>query len=558
MMGYGLLWLSSLAGSFLVVATAASLASRCKMVRWQRFWPILASVIMFLLVSSAAVLGGILQQKNLQPKWLLWYGLSQTIAYIIGVVIILKKGFMVIASEEQAARPWPRVRLAVALGLVLFIYLVTLNFMDMRIVAEVANVRTDTAGRIISLLPAKLPDALNAYPVYEQAARALGPPYSLPGWILDSDKPDFDPNSEEVARLLAKHRHVLATVSRAASMPGYSVEMVVTNWLESPIPQYSYYHDFARLLSLTARLKALSGDPGGALRELTVMKNMAEHLRSFPLLISFIVAQSVDQTRVAGLEYVLAHTPDPPVGLIDTPVITQPSARISFLKAQRFEEQGILQTLAIISISSNVSSIFDLSGTDYKAQSAHLGERFLTKLWRVFFLPSELKAAKDIFAYRWGKPAATYEEMQKNLRAIVEAHESGELGILTAIALPDLSTYLGRAMWYDALRGLSDVALAATAYKGANSEYPTTLEELVPNYLSKIPLDPFDGEPLKFKLLNGGLDLHSVGPDQKLESAIYKGSIHFYLGQGPYEEYRVKPARAEARGIDDRVKPTIQ
>jgi len=285
---------------------------------------------------------------------------------------------------------------------------------------------------------------------------------------------------------------------------------------------------------------------------------MAEHLRSFPLLISFIVGQVVDQIRVTGLEYVLAHTPNPPAGLIDTPVTTQPSARKSFLRAQRLEGQGILQTLSIMSISSNVSLIFDLSGTDYKAQSAHLGERFVTKLWRVFFLPSELKATKDIFAHGWGQPAETYEKMQKNLGAIVEARESGELGILAAIALPDLSNYLGRAMWYDALRGLSDVALAATAYKGANGDYPTTLEELVPNYLTKIPLDPFDGEPLKFKLLNGGLDLHSVGPEPKLESFMYKGSIHFYLGQGPYEEYRVKPARAEARGFGGRAKPSIK
>ena len=45
-----------------------------------------------------------------------------------------------------------------------------------------------------------------------------------------------------------------------------------------------------------------------------------------------------------------------------------------------------------------------------------------------------------------------------------------------------------------------------------NDVLPSSLDALVPQYLSAIPQDPFDG-PLRFKKLPGGYVIYSVGAD---------------------------------------------
>jgi len=51
----------------------------------------------------------------------------------------------------------------------------------------------------------------------------------------------------------------------------------------------------------------------------------------------------------------------------------------------------------------------------------------------------------------------------------------------------------------------AESALAVARFKAANGRLPNSLAELVPGFLTSVPLDPFDGKPMKFK--KGVLDL---------------------------------------------------
>jgi hypothetical protein len=55
--------------------------------------------------------------------------------------------------------------------------------------------------------------------------------------------------------------------------------------------------------------------------------------------------------------------------------------------------------------------------------------------------------------------------------------------------------------------------LAIERYRITNGKWPRKLEELVPEYLAKLPTDPFNGEPLLVGTILGGLVIYSVGPD---------------------------------------------
>ena len=57
------------------------------------------------------------------------------------------------------------------------------------------------------------------------------------------------------------------------------------------------------------------------------------------------------------------------------------------------------------------------------------------------------------------------------------------------------------------------VALACEHYRVAHGKWPDRLEELVPAFLQKVPTDPYDGQPIRFRRLSDGMVIYSVGPD---------------------------------------------
>ena len=58
--------------------------------------------------------------------------------------------------------------------------------------------------------------------------------------------------------------------------------------------------------------------------------------------------------------------------------------------------------------------------------------------------------------------------------------------------------------------GLTAVALELFRFAHEN-HYPTGLSALTPDYLAATPLDPFDGQPLRYQKKDGGYALYSIG-----------------------------------------------
>jgi hypothetical protein len=59
------------------------------------------------------------------------------------------------------------------------------------------------------------------------------------------------------------------------------------------------------------------------------------------------------------------------------------------------------------------------------------------------------------------------------------------------------------------------VALAAERYRRQHDGWPETLDHLIPTYLAAVPLDPFDGKSLRYRHLDDGVVIYSVGADGK-------------------------------------------
>ena len=62
-------------------------------------------------------------------------------------------------------------------------------------------------------------------------------------------------------------------------------------------------------------------------------------------------------------------------------------------------------------------------------------------------------------------------------------------------------------------RDVLRVAVAAERYRLKNGSFPAKAADLVPDFLPAVPIDPCDGQPLRFKATAEELIVYSVGKD---------------------------------------------
>src|SRR5947209_10137882 len=56
-------------------------------------------------------------------------------------------------------------------------------------------------------------------------------------------------------------------------------------------------------------------------------------------------------------------------------------------------------------------------------------------------------------------------------------------------------------------------AIAAERYRLRHAKWPESLSQLVPDFVERLAVDPFNGEPLRYKRLADGVVVYTVGPD---------------------------------------------
>ncbi len=87
--------------------------------------------------------------------------------------------------------------------------------------------------------------------------------------------------------------------------------------------------------------------------------------------------------------------------------------------------------------------------------------------------------------------------------------------IYSGMFLPALKHAAQKLCQLEALRNAALTALAVERYRLLHAgQTPETLTELVPDVLPEIPRDPFDGQPLRYRRLEQGYVVYSIGPDR--------------------------------------------
>jgi hypothetical protein len=108
--------------------------------------------------------------------------------------------------------------------------------------------------------------------------------------------------------------------------------------------------------------------------------------------------------------------------------------------------------------------------------------------------------------------SASREWDQRLSIARVEAKQQKRL-ILSYLLLPGMEMLCGAPLRDQAQLSCVLAALAAERFRLAHQRWPKNLQELCPKYLAQVPIDPFDGKPLRLAQKKDGIAIYSVGKD---------------------------------------------
>lgn len=281
--------------------------------------------------------------------------------------------------------------------------------------------------------------------------------------------------------------------------------------------EFSYLRDIrtaARMLALEAFYASARGDTGRATTALMHSLKVADSLRGHPLLIPQLVRDvclgiscgaleksvnraSFSENQLGSLQSALEDVDVD--GATVTGMIGEPVLALSYMDRR-------LRSMAGVERQNPEYVVFPS-----RRQFALRGymERVMLRNIRQYPRIIEIGELPP-----WERKAAGDTIIQKIER------DSWITNVLASITVPPLVGGYDAENRTMAQLATARVALAALRYSLAERSTPEGLKDLKPAYLSEIPLDPFDGEPLRYRRTDTGFVVYSLGHDRDDDGGV--------------------------------------
>ena len=317
---------------------------------------------------------------------------------------------------------------------------------------------------------------------------------------------------------------------------------------DTPLPHLKKARDMARLLMLEARLYERNGDLEKAITNSLDVIKLGRDLGQDRILISKLVDIAIFSISYAALK-----------DLVGSENLTPALSRITLSRVMELEERSVSMRETLEGEAAVAKSAVRWTLIDIEEEAATKAEETplekTKKMWRNFLVlkaPNEKKRLtflvikqtyrrideyygrtisfiekgdyKAISAFEdayWKK----IEERKLTLRDFLRANEKFPelmVDVLFIILLPGTgrsSIYFANAQ---ARERFIITTLAVRLFKMEKGRWPEKLDELVPEYLDEVPLDPFALKPLRYKKHESKWIIYSIGPDGKDDGGLKK------------------------------------
>ena len=395
--------------------------------------------------------------------------------------------------------------------------------------------------------------------------------------ILDEPLPEKDPAETEKAELLdriaegevwddalvdevlAHNGETFALIEKALACPHFQVPPVL--WIDTPVPElfdwlslmklqavraWAFFkcgrekQAFDEALSIVRVGHTIQGDKGGMMHYL--VGNMGKN-SGLDVMRQMLSATVLDSGQLKGCAEALLAYDSGGETLAET-------YRADFQLCIKAVEHFLNSRMA-----SNGSG--HVSGEEQGEVPPTVRE-LLRRSWATAGLAFKPNETRRLFAEAFRtaienvpRPYAEVQEIERPwvphrslVRNILSANIGGKM--LCAILLPAVNSVIEEKVRAETDLAVTRALLAMKAFKVEKGRLPETLGELVPEYLDAVPLDDFDGKPLRYNaekkvIYSVGKDLVDDGGMTKEEQKAWWIEENPWIEEHPEEEEYNEP-----------------
>jgi RNA polymerase sigma factor (sigma-70 family) len=324
------------------------------------------------------------------------------------------------------------------------------------------------------------------------------------------------PEKSALAIFVQHNREALQFFAQGAQYEQSRYPMDFTQGQKLPTPHFQKIKSGTQMAELAAILDAEDKQGKQAADDVRLTLALARSLKAEPMLISQMVRVASIAIATAALEQVINRVTLPPEALSGLSKAFQNMEDYD-ARGEGFNRSLIGEKVMVMAAFKN-ANLQDL--TAFAASDATDEQR--QQMAQHLKQPGGLKDEEDYLKTTFEQLLAARKEdfpgRLKNAAAIQQHAAEATNGVLL-LNNSWLTGYAG--LISKEASSLANLRLALTAvaleqFRAAhNNRYPPTLSELTPDYLSATLLDPFDGQPLRYRQQGAGYALYSIGPDLK-------------------------------------------
>jgi hypothetical protein len=328
-----------------------------------------------------------------------------------------------------------------------------------------------------------------------------------------------EPLTEETKTLiteyLADNQQALELLHKGAAIEHSRYPIDLSKGFEALMPDLSNIRTGAFLLKLGAILYAENAEPQSAARSITSTFGLARSLSEEPILVSQLVRVACQALAVSTLEHAINRTEFTDEQLVDLGD-TLANARDTSAMTRAFVGERCAGVSILKSPSAQILQLVN-------------GGSSLLRILPISLYKFAGLADMDVAIYLdlmndYIEAMQLPPEQRREAAGAVNARfeKTSRIHILLHIIMPALSRVTTLDLRNIAQLRTARVGLAIERYRLATGKLPDTLAELVPTYLDAVPKDPFDGKELRYKKLEPGFVVYSIGVDGSDDGGIEK------------------------------------
>jgi hypothetical protein len=392
--------------------------------------------------------------------------------------------------------------------LVVFATLLVAGILHVALLSSGANRRLEAlraAGQPTSLaelaLQNKLPMGMdNAAPLYESAFAAYVRPDSdanVPYLGRAKESPDRraafpEPVAKAIADSLAANEKCLELLHQAAGIQDCRYD----SDYRQEFPHFKELRGCVLLLKMATIQHAQKGDAESVVACVKDMLRLGDSLQKESRTLPFLIHIGCTAAAITGLERALSvatFTDSQLKDLDDALAVT--AGATDFTQALIGERCFLIDAVrdpSLCGMTGPGAVVLKLPGIQSRG---------------LIDILDHMGASIEAAGLPHMQQAARFREIEERFRGLSMLHMMAQILAPATLRIGELD------LRYTAHMDIARTSLAIERFRLAAGKIPEQLADLVPKYLEQVPMDPFDGQPIRYRRTEPGYVLYSVRED---------------------------------------------